>query len=217
MYNYNYYTAIIIIYARLWLSTPRYLKGMATVNPYSRGTPIREEQKKKIYHVHQCRETISPKWKQLPNSIQIRHTLSNCKECAIHHTTLQNAFPGKKLALSKDVATTVKTVINANDETHATREILANLQPLFESRYGHSFTDAVTRLPGSQLQAKPNSVDKRREIQRECKQEIETHYTDVCLSSMQSYKRLRLSRSKRARVAHRRRKNIHPHSKMRRS
>ena len=119
------------------------------------------------------------KWKQLPNSIQIRHTLSNCKECAIHHTTLQNAFPGKKLALSKDVATTVKTVINANDETHATREILANLQPLFESRYGHSFTDAVTRLPGSQLQAKPNSVDKRRakrKIQRECKQEIETHY-----------------------------------------
>ncbi len=53
-----------------------------------------------------------------------------------------SAFPGKKLALSKDVAT---TVINAKDA------ILADLQPLFESQYGHSFIDAVTRLPGSQL------------------------------------------------------------------
>ncbi len=48
-----------------------------------------------------------------------------------------SAFPGKKLALSKDVAT---TVINAKDA------ILADLQPLFESQYGHSFIDAVTRL-----------------------------------------------------------------------
>ncbi len=95
--------------------------------------------------------------------------------------TLQNAFPGKKLALSKDVATTVKTVINANDETHATREILANLQPLFESRYGHSFTDAVTRLPGSQLQAKPNSVEEQNERFRESRLTTNELMLSLCL------------------------------------
>lgn len=56
----------------------------------------------------------------------------------------------------------LSTAINGKDETQATREILADLQPLFENKYGHSFTDAVTRLPGSQLQAKPNAVTKKR-------------------------------------------------------
>ncbi len=71
----------------------------------------------------------------------------------------------KKLELSKDIATTVSTAINGKDESHATREILADLQPLFEQQYGHSFTDAVTRLPGSQLQAKPTKKRVKRKIQ----------------------------------------------------
>ena len=93
---------------------------------------------------------------------------------------------------------------------------MADLQPLFENKYSHSFTDAVTRLPGSQLQAKPNAVTKKRakrKIQRECKEDIEANYkqTDSLTVlaegiSMESYKRLRLSQSfetpqaKRARV-----------------
>ena len=216
-YNYKH-VHVIVKFARIIITyvctdygvDPKIFEG------YGHRESLFEKNRKKIsamFTKWKCREiriqylqsfSIS-KWKKLPNSMQKRHTLSNCKECAIHHTALQNAFPGKKLALSKDVATTVKKVINAKDETHATREILADLQPLFESQYGHSFIDAVTRLPGSHLQAKPTSVDKRREkrkIQRDCKQEIESHYkqTDALTllaegSSMQSYKRLRLSQS----------------------
>lgn len=87
--------------------------------------------------------TMFTKWKCREKRMEYlqRHTLSNCKECAILHTTLQNAYPGKKSELSKDVATTLSAAINGKEETHATREILADLQPLFEKQYGHSFTN----------------------------------------------------------------------------
>ena len=148
------------------VSIPRCSKGMAIENPYLSETMRISS----MFTKWKCREkrieylqTFSiSKWKQLPTSTKAHHTLSNCKECTIYHTTLQITFPGKKLEPSKDVATAVGTVTNRTEEMHATREIFADLQPLFENRYGCSLTDAVTRLPGSRLQAKPTSVDKKR-------------------------------------------------------
>ena len=145
------------------------------------------------------------KWKSLPQSSKCLHTLSHCKECAKHHHTAQNIFPGRKFEYCGAIADSVSTAINESDMPTATTNVLNELQPLFQERFGSSFTEALTMVPGSTLQQKLSDVDKRRakrSIQRECKEQVESHYkqTDTLTvlaegMSMQSYKRLRLAQS----------------------
>lgn len=120
--------------------------------------------------------TMFTKWKCREKRMEYlqRHTLSNCKECAILHTTLQNAYPGKKSELSKDVATMLSAAINGCSNQREGRNTC------YKRDFGWSPTviwktiwPLIHKLPGSQLQAKPNSVTKKRDNQRECKEEIE--------------------------------------------
>ena len=159
---------------------------MATENPYLKGT----ERKCLLCSLNGSagrnewsisKHLAFSNGSQLSNSSQKRHTLSNCKECAILHTTLQNAYPGKKSELSKDVATTLSAAINGKEETHATREILADLQPLFEKQYGHSFTNYLAHSYKLSQKKRRDRADSLTVLAEG--------------NSMQSYKRLRLSQS----------------------
>lgn len=102
-------------------------------------------------------------WKRLPQSTKQRHTLSKCEECMIHYSEQQQAFPGRVFKKAADITNCVqKLVEEGNSEQSTTRKILAELQPLYEQTYGHSFTESLVQCPGSQLQIKPTDVVKKR-------------------------------------------------------
>lgn len=92
----------------------------------------------------------------------------------------------------------------ASEQT-TTRQILAELQPLYQEAYGHSFTESLVKCTGTGIQRKKTDVETKRmkrRLQQECKHHIEQHLqsTDAINvlaegQSLASYKRLRLSQS----------------------
>lgn len=102
----------------------------------------------------------------------------------------------------------LKTLINDSNEGEptTTRKILAELQPMYQEKYGHTFTESLINMPGSQMQLKPTDVEKKhykRQIQRQCRDQIESQFTQSDAltvlaegTSLQSYKSVRLSLSK---------------------
>ena len=136
----------------------------------------KKEVKQKYLH-----EFSTKKWKSLPIASKKRHTLQNCRECAIQHTDLQQKFPGKSLQLTDKFSSGLSEILSTEDENTATRTILADLQPVYQERFGHSFTESLMRLPGSKLQQKPTDVQKKRvkrQIQRECRDHMESQYKE---------------------------------------
>ena len=60
-------------------------------------------------------ETFCPeKWKKLSDYNKRRHTLLNCKECALVHTQHQEAFPGPVYQPSQSIARSARILVENN-------------------------------------------------------------------------------------------------------
>ena len=100
------------------------------------------------------------KWCALPKTHKHRHTLSKCTECALTQREVQYSFPGPKYTPGKTLAQSVSILVEKNHsakmlERTTTKEILAELEPLYKSAYGCSFTESLTTCRAVDLQRKP--------------------------------------------------------------
>ena len=88
-------------------------------------------------------ETFSiAKWKGLSTEMKEMHSLCNCNACYRTFPSLQRAYPGKPMYEPKITV----NVLPLTKERDATRQVLAELNPIWESRYSHSFTQAIPRM-----------------------------------------------------------------------
>ena len=154
-------------------------------------------------------ECFSPvKWKQLSIQQQKRHSLANCKECAMVHLEQQERFPGPTYNPSAVLVEGIKKMVESNAALDnsvltTTRQILGELQPIFKQAYGQSFTDSLVACPGINLQHQQTPSQRKRQkrkIVRECRDQInqQIQENDAVLAegqSIESYKRMRLSQS----------------------
>lgn len=149
-------------------------------------------------------------WKKLSSVEKQRHSLGRCKECALSYTKQQQSFPGPIYSPAHSLAQSTKSLIAHNStekasEQSTTRQILAELQPIYQEAYGHSFTESLAKCKGTFIQKKPTEAERKklkRKIQRECKAHIEKQLQEndalSVLSeaqSLASYKRSRLVQS----------------------
>ena len=94
---------------------------------------------------------------------------------------------------------------NSNSATTTTKQILGEIQLVFEQAYGKSFTDSLATCLGSGLQIKPTAADNKklkRKLRRECRDHISAQLQEndalTVLAegqSIASYKRMRFSQS----------------------
>ena len=106
---------------------------------------------------------------KLPISTKKRHTLANCKECALQYLQLQSTFPGGHVYESQTTVTEaveeliVDNATSITSEQCTTRQILLTLQPLYEKKYGHSFMESlivnVVKWEFGKKQLKQNESD----------------------------------------------------------
>ena len=149
-------------------------------------------------------------WRKLPNLHKKRHTLGKCKECALAFCEQQRNFPGPTFNPGKTLAQSARLLAEQNHtlklpEQTTTREILAELEPLYQNTYGHSFTDSLARCKGTGLQTRQTATEKKktkRRIQQECRDHIseQLHKSDALTvlseaQSLASYQRQRISQS----------------------
>ena len=98
----------------------------------------------------------SENWKKLSIYNQ-RHTLSDCKECALVHKDQQDTFPGPVYQPTQPLARSVRVLVENNcianvPAATTTRQILSELEPLYHDTYGHSFAESLTKCPSSGIQ-----------------------------------------------------------------
>ncbi len=94
---------------------------------------------------------------------------------------------------------------NSTSALNATRQVVSELENVYQNHYDMSFTDSLTKMPGSGIQTKPTSSEKKtkkRKLQRDCRDHISSQMqkTDTLTvlaegQSIASYKRMRLSQS----------------------
>lgn len=138
------------------------------------------------------------------------HTLSDCRECAKAHYDLQHSIPGPvyeppSLISSETERLATQNCSNQAQMNNVTRQVLSELDSVYQSTYGHSFTNAVVALPHSSVQKKQTQAEKKkmkRNIQRECRNTISQQYreTDALTvlaegQSLSSYNRIRKAQS----------------------
>ena len=88
-------------------------------------------------------------WKQLPLQQKKRHSLADCKECAILHEEQQETFPRPTYNPATPIADSLKNMLeSSNDSAATTKQIIGEIQPVFEQAYGKSFTDALATCLG---------------------------------------------------------------------
>ena len=111
------------------------------------------------------------------NSLQQRkqHSLANCKECAISHREQQTTFPGAMYNPATPIADSLKSILESNNSaTTTTKQILGEIQPVFEKAYGKSFTD--TLAPAQVVASKSNPLQLTTKLKckfrRECRDHI---------------------------------------------
>ena len=149
-------------------------------------------------------------WKKLPVYQKKKHTLDNCKGCALHYMVQQEKFPGPTFRPTMGVARSVQILIkeNAGEKNPAattTRQILDEIEPQYQQTYNTTFTECITKEPGTKVRIKPTATKRKRtkrKIRRECRDSINEQYRETdplqILSegqSLQAYKGMRLSQS----------------------
>ena len=90
-------------------------------------------------------------WDKLPKIKQKRHTFAKCKECALTYKNAQQTFPGLKFIPGKSLAECASVLVEQNkaskSEQTSTKEILLELDTLYQATYGHSFTQVGGHYP----------------------------------------------------------------------
>ena len=149
----------------------------------------------------------SNNWKQL--SLQQKKATSPSKlqgMCNIASRTTNN-FSRGYVQSCNTYSQQLENILESNNDsaTTTTKQILGEIQPVFEKAYGKSFTDTLATCPGSGLQIKPTAADNKklkRKLRRECRDYISTQLQEndalTVLAegqSIASYKRMRFSQS----------------------
>jgi len=157
-----------------------------------------------------CETFSTEAWNKLPCSQKALHTLTNCRECALQYHDQQLSFPGPiceppRLVTSKTENLARHHSSNKAEKDNVTRQVLSQLNSVYESVYGHSFTQGVVELAHSDLQKKPTNAEKKKhkwQIQHECRNTMAKQFreTDVLTvlfegQSLSSYKRQRMASS----------------------
>ena len=91
-------------------------------------------------------------WKSLSSCTKTKHTLASCIECALAHTELQQAFPGPKYQTTEGFTHEIKSLSATVSASRMTRHVLSELQEVYKTNYGTSFTKAVCQCRGCGLQ-----------------------------------------------------------------
>jgi len=149
-------------------------------------------------------------WNKLPHSQKALGTLTNCRECALQYHDQQLSFPGTIYEPPTLVTSETENLARHHssdkaEKDNVTRQVLSELNSVYESVYGHSFTQGVVELAHSDLQKKPTNAEKKkhkRQIQHECRNTMAKQFreTDVLTvlfegQSLSSYKRQRMASS----------------------
>ena len=109
------------------------------------------------------------KRKDLPTESKEMHSLCSCDACYNTFPSLQKAYPGKPVYEPK-ITVNIPPLTKERD---VTRQVLAELNPICESRYSHSSVQAIPRmLPESELVCK--KIEKK-EDERKRKRNIVSH------------------------------------------
>ena len=95
-----------------------------------------------------------------------RHTFAKCKECALTYKNAQQTFPGVKFTPGKSLAECASVLVEQNkaskSEQTSTKEILLELDTLYQATYGHSFTQSLVECKTAGIQNKPTAVERKR-------------------------------------------------------
>lgn len=151
----------------------RYCKSESINGPFQKW---KHRDRKQVYI-----RVFSPEnWKKLSTASRRCHTISNCKECAIAHISMQESFPGPTYTPTQSLGENVCSLIEQNAtvdalSTTTTRQIVAELQPTYQKAYGLTFTESLATYSGSGVQLKPSDAQRKklkRKIQRECRDHI---------------------------------------------
>ena len=78
-------------------------------------------------------------WKKLVPEKKKLYTISNCSECSIKHTKLQQAFPGKPF-FKAEPSITLSLPENAHPEKEEVGVVLADLNKQWNDRHGQQCT-----------------------------------------------------------------------------
>ena len=81
-------------------------------------------------------------WKTLCTETKELHSLCNCNACYNIFPSLQQTYPGKPVYEPKVIV----NIPSLAQERDVARQVLAELNPIWESRYAHSFAESIPRL-----------------------------------------------------------------------
>lgn len=144
------------------------------------------DQKKKFM------DTFSLKnWINLPTTRKREHSLNNCKSCAVRFTEVQSYFPVKSRGLkgkamnnpvfaasqvAQSLRGTVRKTVPSKQDAKSTAEAWFNtLAPSFQDKYNIPLAEALSKVPGLNLQNKTQNQirENRRQHYRKTKESIE--------------------------------------------
>ena len=140
--------------------------------------------------------------KALRTETKEMHSLCNCNACYNFFPALQKAYPGKPTYEPKVIV----NIPPLAQEKAVARQVLAELNPIWESRYTHSFAESIPRmLPECNLVRKKCKVEKteedrrrKRKIVSDINNQLAQNATMTVLAeaeSLASYSRKRLALS----------------------
>lgn len=137
-------------------------------------------------------------WEKLSPVRKSEHTFSNCKGCALRYADVQALFPVKSSVLkgkayqnpvfsSENEAQKLRcnngrVVKPSQREIKNTAKAMYNkLSPVFEQSYGMSFAEALSKLPGLDIQYKSKNDIRsdRRQHYRQFKENIEAQIEET--------------------------------------
>ena len=101
------------------------------------------------------------KWNELPITVKKIHTISNCDACYNSYAFLQNTYPGKPLYEPEPHV--VQNLPPLTKEKELTRIVLSELNPVWEKRFHHAFTENLPKIPEINLAKKWNTKKKSEE------------------------------------------------------
>ena len=117
----------------------------------------------KKWHPHSSRQEYInnfsiTKWNELSTTAKESHKLSNCDGCYNLYSSLQHAYPGKPFYESQ-VVVSLPPIIKEND---LTRTVLSEINPKWENRFSHTFTESITNIPELNLAHKKTKNEQKK-------------------------------------------------------
>lgn len=88
------------------------------------------------------------KWKGMVEAEELQHSLTYCNCCSRNRQDLQAAFPGKPMYTAPPAFVTLsgEQTRTKKAERKEARSVLCELNPLWEEKYDHTFTNTLPSL-----------------------------------------------------------------------